>query len=579
MIQQATGSTGARSPWESPDVPMMSPIVPSQGTIIHSNVSANARVICGRVVRWNEDRARNAYSQGWWSRKTLADAIREAAAATPERIVLIDAQERLDCRALYSQTSALAQALLQRVPIGSVVSLMLPNWHEAAVIYLAAGLAGMVVHPILPSMRDRELKHMLQDADSRMIFIPGLWRNHDYLEMLQRVTVELPRAPQTVVLRADAGPFTRYTSLLQSQSTQPLPALDPDAVRLVLYTSGTTGKPKGVMHSHNSIHAVIRQIGAHWLVEPDDAFLVASPISHIGGSLYAFECPLMLGTRAILMERWDPDAAVRLALSERCTHIAGATPFLAQLLAAAQRTNTHLPDLKLFVCGGASVSPSLIRQAASYFERAAVTRVYGCTEVPVITIGTPDRADSTHAAQTDGKVGIAEVKLTTPSGDLGEAGEIRVRGPQMLVGYLHPDDEAGAFDEDGYFRTGDLARREEGDYLTISGRSKDIIIRNGENISPKEIEDVLIDHPDIAEIAIVGLPDSRTGERACAIIVPKRVDVPDVQTLHRYLTAKGIATFKFPEQVIAWPSLPKNDAGKILKHQVREQLIAQTREE
>ena len=168
-----------------------------------------------------------------------------------------------------------------------------------------------------------------------------------------------------------------------------MPALDPDAVRMILYTSGTTGRPKGVLHSHNSIHALICQIRDHWLVEPGDKFLVPSPIAHIGGSIYAFECPLLLGATAVLMERWDPDEAVKIMDAEGCTHMAGATPFLEGLLAAAERADTRLPGLKVFICGGASVSPSLIRRAAAYFERAVVTRVYGSTEVPVTTVGSP----------------------------------------------------------------------------------------------------------------------------------------------------------------------------------------------
>jgi acyl-CoA synthetase (AMP-forming)/AMP-acid ligase II len=286
----------------------------------------------------------------------------------------------------------------------------------------------------------------------------------------------------------------------------------------------------------------------------------------------------MLGTRAVLMDRWDPDAAVRLASEERCTHLAGATPFLEQLLEAAQRAGTHLRDLKLFICGGASVPPSLIRQAAAHFDRTAVTRVYGSTEVPVTTVGVPDRGDLAHAAETDGRLGIAEVKITDPSGELCEEGEVRARGPQMLVGYWHPEDEATAFDEEGYYRTGDLARWVDDRYLVISGRSKDIIIRNGENISPKEVEDFLVEHPDIAEVTIVGLPDARTGERACAVIVPRRKLGPDLASLSEFLSAQGVARFKFPEQVVIWDSLPKNDTGKVLKHQIRAALTLPSQE-
>ncbi|WP_326545332.1 AMP-binding protein [Mycolicibacterium sp. ND9-15] len=513
-------------------------------------------------MRVDEKRSADAYRRGLWVHDTLADSLRDAATATPERTVLVDGEVRLSCRELYDQAVALAQALMLRMPAGSVVSFMLPNWHEAAVVYHGATLAGMVVNPILPSLRDRELSFILSDADVRAIFVPAAFGKHDYVAMLDRVTAAMPTPPEVVVVRGDAGGHTSYESLVRAEGTAALPVSNADTVRMILYTSGTTGRPKGVLHTHNSIHALIRQIGEHWRVAAGDTFLVPSPIAHIGGSIYAFECPLLLGSTAVLMERWDPDAAVALMLVERVTHMAGATPFLDGLLAAAERAGTRLPDLKVFICGGASVPPSLIRRATGYFEAAAVSRVYGSTEVPVTTVGSLDDAD--HAADTDGKAGVADIRLVD--------GQICARGPQMLVGYLHLEDETAAFDDEGYFRTGDLGSWVDDDYLVVTGRAKDIIIRNGENISPKEVEDILIGHPGVAEIAIVGLPDDRTGERACAVVVASDQAPPDVTAMRALLDAHGVARFKAPEQVVVWKALPKNDAGKVLKHRIRAEL-------
>lgn len=524
----------------------------------------NTHAIGARRVRGDAARTNDAFVRGWWTRRTLADFLAEAAQRTPQREAVIDGECRLDCRGLHERATKLAQEISARMPTGSVVSFMLPNWHEAVVVYLAASVAGMVVNPILPSLRDRELRFILDDADSRMIFVPAQFGGHDFVSMLDRATVDLASPPEVVVVRGcgDAA-HTSFESLLTGQPpTARAPARDPDSVRMILYTSGTTGHPKGVLHSDNSIHALIRQIGEYWRVQPGDTFLVPSPIAHIGGSVYAFECPLLLGTTAVLMDRWNADDAVRLMAAEHCTHIAGATPFLEQLLAAAHRAGSRLPELKLFVCGGASVSPSLIRRATDYFGQAVVTRVYGSTEVPVTTVGSLDAA---HAAETDGRAGFAEIKLCS--------GEIRTRGPQMLVGYLHPEDDASAFDAEGYFRTGDLARWVDDDYLVVTGRLKDIIIRNGENIAPKEVEDVLAGHPGIAQIAIVGLPDDRTGERACAVIVPTELPGPDVASLRSFLQDRGIARFKTPERVVIWTQLPRNDAGKILKHEIKAALM------
>jgi acyl-CoA synthetase (AMP-forming)/AMP-acid ligase II len=523
------------------------------------------KMIDGWSLRWDEARAREAYAQGWWTRATLADALAAAVQDDPERIVLIDGETHLSAAMLNQQSRAFAAALLARMTRGSVVSFMLPNWHEAAIVYLGATLAGMVAHPVLPSLRGHELRFMLADARSRLIVIPAHFRGHDYAAMLAEVVADMEVPPLVAVVRGDAGAHLHLDDLLTSRPTEALPALEPDAIRMIMYTSGTTGRPKGVLHSHNSLGALIRQIGAHWLVEPGDHFLVPSPISHIGGSIYAFEMPLMLGTTAILMDQWNADNAVALAARTPFTHMAGATPFLEQLLEAADKAGTQLPALKLFICGGASVPPALIRRASETFEHAIVSRVYGSTEVPVTSVGVIDRADIHHAAETDGRPGFARVIIADDS-------EVRAHGPQMLLGYLHQEDEDGAFDVAGFYRSGDQGQLVNGDYLVITGRIKDLIIRNGENIAPKEVEDLLLSHPDVADIAVVGLPDARTGERACAVIVPAGEARPDVATLRAFLDTRGVARFKWPEQVALLERLPRNDAGKVLKHVLRAQL-------
>ncbi|MGV0812169.1 AMP-binding protein [Mycolicibacterium boenickei] len=515
------------------------------------------------MVRTDQARAADAYSRGLWVSTTLADALADAARNTPDRVLLVDGEITLTARELHARARTLALQLSEWMPPGSVVSFMLPNWHEAAIIYLGATLAGMVVNPILPSLRDRELCFILDDAQSRAIFIPDEFGNHDYAAMLTRVCAQVKTPPEVVVVRGASGPHRAFDSLADAPDRD-LPALRADEVRMIMYTSGTTGRPKGVLHSHNSINALIRQLGDHWMVESGDTFLVPSPIAHIGGSIYAFECPLLLGSTAVLMQRWNAEHGVELMTEHRCTHMAGATPFLEQLLGAAERAGTRLPDLKVFICGGASVPPSLIRRASEYFERAVVSRVYGSTEVPVTTVGSLTPGDVDHAADTDGRPGIAEVRLVS--------GEIRARGPQMLLGYLHSEDEAESFDADGFFRTGDLGRWVDGDYLQVTGRAKDLIIRNGENISPKEVEDILVGELGITEVAVVGLPDVRTGERACAVLVTSDGRQPDVADLGRVLAEHGLARFKTPERVEIWEALPKNDAGKVLKHHIRARL-------
>lgn len=532
------------------------------------------RTVAGRTIRWDDEFAARAYESGMWVESTLADELRRAAQDTPDRIVLVDGAIRLTCRDLHGRAEALAAVLAARMPVGSVVSFMLPNWPRGGrrVSRRHAGGHGGQPHPAVPARP--QARFILADAHCRMIFIPSTFRGHDYAAMLHRVTGALDEPPEVVVLRGDASGHSSFDDLGEASADPVAIDLDPDAVRMIMYTSGTTGRPKGVLHTHNSIHALITQIGMHWSVDPGDRFLVPSPIAHIGGSIYAFECPLLLGSTAVLMERWDADDAVATMLAERCTHMAGATPFLDGLLGAAERAGSALPDLKVFICGGASVPPSLIRRATAYFARADVSRVYGSTEVPVTTVGALGEPDV--AADTDGRPGIADVWLVArdPGGMGGQTGEIRVRGAQMLVGYLHADDEADAFDADGYFRTGDIGQWADG-ALVVTGRVKDLIIRNGENVSPKEIEDLLVGRLGIAEVAVVGVPDARTGERACAVLVlaAGSEQSPTVTDLGDFLAEQGVARFKVPEQVVVWDALPRNDAGKVLKHRMRDALV------
>lgn len=527
-------------------------------------------------IRMDAERAAQVRAQGWWIEETIAEVAQRRARDDPKALMLVDGQRRLDAATLCTEAGVVAQSFIARgVDPGDVISIMLPNWHEAAVIYLAATLAGVVVNLILPSLRDNEIAFMLQDIDSKIIFIPSVFRAFDYVAMMRRVNDALPRPAEVVVVRGDGEGCTRYQTLLDRKARPaPLPRVDAESVKLVLYTSGTTARPKAVLHSHNSIYALVSQLRRYWVPDGVGRFFVPSPIGHIGGSIYAFEFPFLVGTVAVLQDIWNPDEAVAIMLQERCTHMAGATPFLQQLLAAARARGTRLPDLRVFICGGASVPPALIREASAYLEACIVTRVYGSTEVPVLTVGSLAPGDLKHAAESDGKIGIAEVKLVDPEGHIVEEGEVLARGPQMLVGYLWAEHDLEAFDEEGFFRTGDIAKRVDGDYLAITGRVKDIIIRNGENISPKEIEDLLIEHPDIAEVAVVGVPDARTGERACAVIVTSRLRALDVPALREFLEKRHVARFKMPEQVEIWDALPRNSLGKILKHEIRAKLLA-----
>jgi acyl-CoA synthetase (AMP-forming)/AMP-acid ligase II len=533
-------------------------------------MTAGRRVIEGWSVRANEALAAQARADGSWPDETSGDMALREAARDPARVIVVDALRSLTVTELVTEAQDLARVFVARgLKPGDVISIMLPNWHEATIIYLAATFAGLVANLILPNYRNNEVIFTLEDCGSKMIFVPEIFRKFDYVAMMQAVNGGLPKPVEVVVLRGDGRGATAFTALLAERHDVALPKVDPDSVKMVMYTSGTSGRAKGVLHSHNTISAAVTQIHRYWHVAAGDCFFVPSPISHIGGSIYAFELPFLAGTKVVLQEAWEPDAAVTAFETYGCTHMAGATPFLAQLLVSARKAGTRLPGLKVFICGGASVPASLIREAAEHFENCIVSRVFGCTEVPMITAGSMAADDIDHAAETDGKPGLCKVKLI----GAGDEGEILAIGPQMLLGYLRREDEEGKFDTEGYFLTGDLARLIDGEYLVITGRAKDIIIRNGENIAPKEVEDILILHPSIAEISIVGLPDARTGELACAVIVPAPGESPGLADLAAFLNARNVAKFKIPERVELRGSLPRNAAGKVLKNRLRDLVL------
>ena len=364
-----------------------------------------------------------------------------------------------------------------------------------------------------------------------------------------------------------------------------LPKVDPAAVMMVMYTSGTTGKPKGVLHIHHAFDHRVRAMGEAWGIGPDDVVFMPSPVSHITGAFWAFDMPWVRSCRSVLIDIWSAEEGIRCIEDNRCTVSGGATPFLQQLLDVAARRTDAASSLRLFFCGGTTVPPELINQASVAFPGCLFFRVYGSTEMTCATLGIRDKAQAQLGAETDGEILYpTEVRIVDPAGDApvpeGEEGEILARGPGLFVGYLRSTDNDGNFDSDGFFRMGDLGRRVHGDYLVITGRKKDIIIRSGENISPKEVEDLLFDHPAIAEVAIVAMPSAITGEKGCAFVIPRAGRTIDLADVQRFLGGAGLAKQKFPEHLVLVDDLPRVPSGKVKKDvlRVRARAIAEERD-
>lgn len=491
----------------------------------------------------------------------------EKAAEDADRIVVIDRSRTVTRGELLDAALRLGGAMRARgIASGAAVAFQLPNWWESCVINLTAALFGYRLIPLLTIYRMAELNVMLPACAVEAIFIPEHYRGVDFPALLSSVSY---RPKHVFTVRGAAGPDT-FETMLRHAPGKPSPAPGDD-VKMVLFTSGSTGRPKGVVHSHGAFDVLIRQTGEFWATGNQDRLYIPSPIGHIGGSIYAFEFPWITGCTAVLAESWDADQAVQAIDTYGATFMAGATPFLSGLIAAAERAGSSLPTLRRFICGGASVSPELVRRGLARFPNATVSRAYGSTEVPLVCPGVRNRAEAESRADTDGEC-TSELGILADDNSLvaeGESGEIMVRGPQMLLGYLDPADDRDGFTEDGFFRMGDLGRRVHGRYLEITGRKKDIIIRKGENISPLEIENALARHPAIRQSAVIGIPEAARGEIVVAFVLPhdgKSFSLLDMAT---HLEMLGLAKQKFPERLHIVASLPVNTVGKVQKSELK----------
>ena len=502
---------------------------------------------------------------------SLAEPLRDRAATDPGRLAVVDGSVELTYGQLNARAEALARALCARgVNRGDVVTMQLPNWWEAVVVYHATMLAGCVLNPIVPIYREREVSFIERQCRPRVVVVPHMFRGFDHLAMQRELTLELDEAPLVVVVRPDgdvSGDAIAFDEL--DGSREPLPTgVAPDDICLLLYTSGTTADPKGVLHSHRTIAYEVDSIIELCQLGLDDHIFMASPVTHITGYLYALVMPAVTGAAVILQDVWDPHGAADLIEARECRFSVGATPFLYGLVEEYERRGGS-SALQTFLCGGADVPPPLVRNASAQFG-AHVTRVYGSSEFPTATCGRIDDPFEI-TADTDG-VPIGPVDCRLDDADAAGVGELLLRGPDLFLGYLDAALNLDAFTDDGFFRTGDLASIAASGAVTIRGRFKDIIVRGGENISAKEVEDVLFEHPAVSEVAVVAMPDPVMVERSCAFVVAKEGATVSLASLTAFLDDHHMARQKYPERVEIVTELPKTASGKVQKFVLREQI-------
>ncbi|WP_281718483.1 cyclohexanecarboxylate-CoA ligase [Pandoraea apista] len=540
-------------------------------------------------------RREQSVARGWWPERTINDALDAAVAASPDKVALTAVSsatgqtQRLTYAALADAAERLALGLMRRgVGRGDVVACQLPNGWQFAVTYLACARIGAVLNPLMHIFRERELSFMLRHGEAKVFVVPRQFRGFDHAAMARALQPDLPDLQHVIVVdsknTSDGLGEDSFDAVLMAgepaassdeRATMLAARAHPDDIMQLMYTSGTTGEPKGVMHSANTTFSNILAYAERMRLGRDDVILMGSPLAHQTGFMYGLMMPVILGASAVMLDIWDPANAVRLIREQGVTFTMASTPFLSDLTKAVAASGETVPSLRAFLCAGAPIPGPVVEQARSVLG-AKIVSAWGMTENGAVTLTRLDD-DDVRASTTDGcPLPGVELRVVDAQNDtlpVGETGRLLVRACSNFGGYLKRA-QWNATDDQGWFDTGDMAWLDETGYVRIAGRSKDVIIRGGENIPVVEIEALLYRHPAIATVAIVAYPDERLGERACAVVVPRAGESIDLAAVTDFLASHKVARQYWPERIEVRETLPTTPTGKIQKFKLREMLQA-----
>ncbi|MEF4183848.1 medium-chain fatty-acid--CoA ligase [Escherichia coli] len=533
------------------------------------------------TLTFNEQRRAAYRQQGLWGDTSLADYWQQTARAMPDKIAVVDNHgASYTYSALDHAASCLANWMLAKgIESGDRIAFQLPGWCEFTVIYLACLKIGAVSVPLLPSWREAELVWVLNKCQAKMFFAPTLFKQTRPVDLILPLQNQLPQLQQIVGVDKLA-PATSSLSLSQiiADNTPLTTAITThgDELAAVLFTSGTEGLPKGVMLTHNNILASERAYCARLNLTWQDVFMMPAPLGHATGFLHGVTAPFLIGARSVLLDIFTPDACLALLEQQRCTCMLGATPFVYDLLNVLEKQPADLSALRFFLCGGTTIPKKVARECQQLGIK--LLSVYGSTESsPHAVVNLDDplsrfmHTDGYAAAGVEIKV-VDDARKTLPPGCEGEEAS---RGPNVFMGYFdEPELTARALDEEGWYYSGDLCRMDEAGYIKITGRKKDIIVRGGENISSREVEDILLQHPKIHDACVVAMPDERLGERSCAYVVLKAPHHSlSLEEVVAFFSRKRVAKYKYPEHIVVIEKLPRTASGKIQKFLLRKDIM------
>ncbi|KAB3163717.1 medium-chain fatty-acid--CoA ligase [Escherichia coli] len=533
------------------------------------------------TLTFNEQRRAAYRQQGLWGDASLADYWQQTARAMPDKIAVVDNHgASYNYSALDHAASCLANWMLAKgIESGDRIAFQLPGWCEFTVIYLACLKIGAVSVPLLPSWREAELVWVLNKCQAKMFFAPTLFKQTRPVDLILPLQNQLPQLQQIVGVDKLA-PATSSLSLSQiiADNTPLTTAITThgDELAAVLFISGTEGLPKGVMLTHNNILASERAYCARLNLTWQDVFMMPAPLGHATGFLHGVTAPFLIGARSVLLDIFTPDACLALLEQQRCTCMLGATPFVYDLLNVLEKQPADLSALRFFLCGGTTIPKKVARECQQLGIK--LLSVYGSTESsPHAVVNLDDplsrfmHTDGYAAAGVEIKV-VDDARKTLPPGCEGEEAS---RGPNVFMGYFdEPELTARALDEEGWYYSGDLCRMDEAGYIKITGRKKDIIVRGGENISSREVEDILLQHPKIHDACVVAMPDERLGERSCAYVVLKAPHHSlSLEEVVAFFSRKRVAKYKYPEHIVVIEKLPRTASGKIQKFLLRKDIM------
>ncbi|NBM18871.1 class I adenylate-forming enzyme family protein [Streptomyces sp. GC420] len=522
--------------------------------------------------------ARNAHTLS--DSPTLWELLDRRARLTPDAPALIEAaaDPARDTTITFGELRDRAErtaAGLYRMGVrpGSVVAWQLPTRVFTVLLSLALARLGAVQSPVIPFYRDREVAFALRESGAAHFAVPGEWRGFDHTAMAHRIARALPAAPR-VFEAYDGLPVGEDLPEGGAAELPPPPASGTE-VRWIYWTSGTTSDPKGVLHTDRSLIAGGSCLAHALRLGPRDVGSIAFPYAHIGGPDYLVMV-LLCGMPAVLFEHFALPASLDGCRRHGVTVAGGSTAFYSMFLEEQRKRpgGKLIPSLRLLAGGGAPKPPELYRAVVREMG-CRLTHGYGMTEVPMITMNSPDDTEE-NLATTEGRPPAGmEIRITAPDGGPlppGTDGEVRLRGEAVCRGYLDPAATTESFDSEGFLITGDLGRLTPSGHLVLTGRLKDVIIRKGENISAKEIEDLLHRHGGVADAAVIGLPDPARGERVCAVVEqPAGAEPLTLEAMTLHLRSEGLAVHKLPEQLELVEALPRNETlRKVLKYKLRE---------